>query len=41
MSQQAGDLAGALVYAERLLPVTPADQDLRRYVEELRGAPGR
>ncbi len=41
MSQQAGDLPSALAYAERLMALTPDDQDLKRYVEELRRAAGR
>jgi tetratricopeptide (TPR) repeat protein len=36
MSQQTGDLKSALIYAERLLRLTPEDQDLTRYVEQLR-----
>jgi predicted CXXCH cytochrome family protein len=35
-NQQAGDLAVALQYAERLETLAPNDQDLRRFVEELR-----
>ena len=41
VSQQADDLASALSYAERLLRLTPDDQDLERYVDELRRASGR
>ena len=40
MSQKAGDLPSALQYAERLMRVTPDDQDLKRYVEELRRGTG-
>ena len=35
-SRQAGDIAGALVYAERLARLTPDDQNLARTVEALR-----
>jgi len=38
ISQQAGDLVSALRYAESLASLTPNDQDLQRYVEELRRA---
>jgi predicted CXXCH cytochrome family protein len=38
ISQQAGDLASALRYAESLASLTPNDQNLERYVEELRHA---
>ena len=41
ISQQAGDLVSALRYAENLVSVTPNDQNLQRYVEELRRAVGR
>ncbi len=40
MCQQAGDLPSALHYAERLMRIAPDDQDLKRYVEELRRATG-
>ncbi len=36
ISRQAGDLASALKYAERLASLMPNDQDLARFVEELR-----
>jgi predicted CXXCH cytochrome family protein len=38
MSQQAGDLPSALLYAERLARLMPNDPDLARFVEELRRA---
>ncbi len=36
INQQAGDLAAALAYAERLAALAPDDADLRRFVETLR-----
>jgi hypothetical protein len=36
ISQQAGDLVSALQYAESLAGLTSNDQNLQRYVEELR-----
>ena len=36
ITQQAGDLDSALRYAESLASLTPNDQNLQRYVEELR-----
>ena len=41
ISQQAGDLASALDYAERLLKLAPDDQELKSFVEDLRRAAGR
>ncbi len=38
INQQAGDLAAALKYAERLAALAPDDADLRRFVEALRRA---
>jgi Flp pilus assembly protein TadD len=38
MSEQAGDIAGALRYAERLASITPDDEDLQRLIEQLRRA---
>jgi len=36
MSAQAGDLAAALRYAERLAALSPDDQEIARFVERLR-----
>ena len=41
ISQQAGDPASALDYAERLLKLAPDDQELKSFVEDLRRAAGR
>ncbi len=38
IDQQAGDLASALKYAERLAALAPNDQELQRFIEELRRA---
>ncbi len=38
MSQKAHDLKAALFYAEKLQAIAPDDVDLRRFVEQLRGA---
>ena len=36
INEQAGDLASALRYAERLAALAPEDQDVQRFVEDLR-----
>ena len=36
MDQEAGDLAGALAYAERLAAIAPEDKNLARFVADLR-----
>ena len=38
MSEEAGDLGGALRYAERLAAITPDDPDLQRLIAQLRRA---